>query len=401
VLSDLVLVCRFFCFTILPRIYKKLELVGSAHTDSFSPNYSAFCRAVVKDAEPARTLAKHVRECAFRAWICDSHLTWSYNGFLGLYCNALAMMSEIETVQLHSTPISRTILRTIRGLKRLKVLSIFSCPFQKDVTEKDIAKLSSLRLVEFRLSMLLILGEPLKVQALIKAIDLSNLESFQTDMWDLASRLVDETGTIPLRFLDVFHIKDWALFGKILEKMPSLSSLKIFRLTDPSTINSDLKIDSSLIPTLQNLTCPPELVSTFVPGRPITVLKISTRHPVLRNVELADIKFMKKSSAIIHELSISAKTYFAFSVWEHLPALEKLELYRTAKLYSEDIGLVCHLQWGIPLYLFSSRYCEHSLTSLLIQSTRQVSVKSPSVYRRRYPTSIYSIFHISMKSFRL
>lgn len=341
VLSDLALVCRFFCFTILPRIYKKLELVGSAHTDS-TPNYSAFCRAVVKDAEPARTLAKHVRECAFRGWTCsDDHLTWSYNAFLGLYCNALGMMSGIETVHLHSTPISRTMLRTIRGLKRLKVLSIFSCTFQNDVTEKDIAKLSSLRLVEFRLSMLLEHAGTLKARALMKAIDLSNLQSIQTDMWDLVSRLVDEMGTIPLCFLDIFFLQDWALFQKILKKTPFLSFLKILHLTDLSFINSDLKIDSSLIPTLQNLTCPPDLVSTFVPGRPITVLKILTsRQVVMRGLQLADIKLMTKSSVMIHELSISATAYFTFSVWEHLPALKKLELYRTNKFLLEDVDLV-------------------------------------------------------------
>lgn len=399
-LSDLALVCRFFCFTILPRIYKKLELVGSAHTDS-TPNYSAFCRAVVKDAEPARTLAKHVRECVFRGWTCsDNHLTWSYNAFLGLYCNALAMMSEIETVQLHSTPISRTMLRTIRGLKRLKVLSIFSCTFQKDVTEKDIAKLSSLRLVEFRLSMLLAHAEPFKARAFIKAIDLSNLRSIHTDTWELVSRLVEETGPIPLRSLDVSHIQEWALFRKILEKMPSLSFLEILRLTDPSVRISDLEIDSSLIPTLRNLTCPPELVSTFVPGRPITVLKISTLQ-MTRDIQLADIKLMKKSSVNIHELSISDTAYFTFSVWEHLPSLKKLELHRTIKFFPEDIVLVRHLQRVLSLYLFSSRYCEHSLTSLPIQSTRQVFAKSPSVCHCWYPTSISSIFHLNMKSFRL
>lgn len=402
VLSDLALVCRFFCFTILPRIYRKLELVGSAHTNSFSPNYSAFCRAVVKDAEPARTLAKHVRECAFWEWECfEEHLTWSYNAFLGLYCNALAMMSGIETVQLHFTPISRMMLRTIRGLKRLKVLSIFSCTFQKDVTEKDIAKLSSLQLSEFRLSMSFVHAEPFKARALIKAIDLSNLQTIQTDMWDLASRLADEIGTIPLRSLDIFYIRDWAVFQKILEKTPSLSILKILRPTDPLNINSGL--DSSSIPTLQNLTCPPELVSMFVPGRPITVLKISTRRQVgIRAIQLADIKSMKNSSVIIHELSIPATVYFTFSVWEYLPAVKKLELeYQTVKPPVEDIDPVRHLQRGISLYLFSSRYCEHSLTSLPIQSTRQVSAKSPSVYRRRYPTPISSIFHVSMKSFRL
>ena len=261
------------------------------------------------------------------------------------------MMSEIETVHLHSTPISRTMLRTIRGLKRLKVLSIFSCTFQKDVTEKDIAKLSSLRLIEFQLSMLLD-TEPFKARALIKAIDLSNLQSIQTDMWDLASRIVDEMGTIPLRSLDLFDIEDWALFRKILEKMPSLSFLKILCLTDLSVINSDFQIDSSLIPTLQNLTCPPQLVSTFVPGRPITVLKISARRQVVtRDIQLADIKLMKKSSVVINELSISSTAYFTFSVWEHFPALKKLKLHQTDKFLLEDIDLVRHLQWGISILI--------------------------------------------------
>ena len=88
--SNLTLVCCFFCAVLLPRIFKSLKFSGHPHKKSDTPGYALFCRALIRGKEPARSLALHVKECTFSQWTtCEDHLESVFNGFLGLYNQAI------------------------------------------------------------------------------------------------------------------------------------------------------------------------------------------------------------------------------------------------------------------------------------------------------------------------
>jgi len=48
ILSNLALVCHFFCTVLLPQIFKSLKFSGLPHKESDTPGYMSFCRALIR-----------------------------------------------------------------------------------------------------------------------------------------------------------------------------------------------------------------------------------------------------------------------------------------------------------------------------------------------------------------
>ena len=143
ILSNLTLVCRFFCAVLLPQIFKSLKFSGHPHKKSDTPGYASFCRALIRGKEPA-----HVKECTFSQWTtCEDHLESVFNGFLGLYNQAITWMLNLELLVLSCTPISKKCIQARSKLTKLKTLVMHDCATNDDVKPWDISKLSSLKLV--------------------------------------------------------------------------------------------------------------------------------------------------------------------------------------------------------------------------------------------------------------
>ena len=85
ILSNLALVCRFFCAVLLPQIFKSLTFSGHPEKADTS-GYASFCRALIGGKEPACLLALHIIECTFSQWAAgEDHIESAFNGFLGFY----------------------------------------------------------------------------------------------------------------------------------------------------------------------------------------------------------------------------------------------------------------------------------------------------------------------------
>ncbi|KAJ7083537.1 hypothetical protein C8R44DRAFT_894425 [Mycena epipterygia] len=345
VFSKLAPVCRFFCAVSISRIYTSLEFSG---TDA-SPGFASLCRLLTKGANAnanasgqtlasnnrfAVEVAKLVTNCTFKDWTSISCASL----YLKRYSEAISQMPNIESFHLESTPITTPLLRAITKLRTptkipcirttLTTLSIRSCTFDPDITEKDLGDLSSLKLSNFEYfatsSMLL---PPARIHV-------RQLEIFRTDSWAFSDHFVKRKHPI-LRILELDAVEDLPALFALLAKCPSITELTIHSifLKSPDPIPS---LPAPALPNIHAIKIPPSLLPYFPkrPLRKVSLVGVETRHlpgslrynPVLPLLTKKDISPAMHLAASITELHIHEHICFAFPLHKHFQHLEVLVL---------------------------------------------------------------------------
>jgi len=340
VLSNLALVCRFFCAMALPRIFKSLEFSGSMCNESTKPGYASFCRAVIKGLEPAASLSRHVEKCTFEKWRVDTErLRWVYNGFLGMYGQALGRMPNLQSVVLTMVDVDKRLLKTISGLTNLQSLSVNLCTFMEDITDTVIRKLTPLKLRSFSCTDLQ--NKALLAKTLARIVSTSNLKDLRVSGWtvarDILAQFDKESSLVEL---EVYGARDDPILWKVLELSKAMKNIRIDRLPGapwPSNI-----LSSSSMPQLRTLVAPPSLALALVPGRPLHTVLISG-DPYHCSVGRAEIERLKHSTISIKVLQIPIDFYF-LAPFDEFPQMEVLRLYYHQPLpdgrgWLEDVSL--------------------------------------------------------------
>jgi len=325
ILSNLALVCRFFCAVLLPRIFKSLTFSGHPHKESDTPGYASFCRALIRGKEPACSLALHVRECTFSQWDdCEDHLQWVFDGFLGLYNQSIARMLNLESLVLSHTPLSKKLIQAMSKLRRLKALVMDNCEVADDMMNEDICKLSSLKLVTLEFH-----GD-WYIRELLELISPA-LRVFRTSDWDFARDFMTETAQCHIEELEVSQVEDVIVLRKFLERNPSIMKLNIRSIRSEHA--TPLCLSPSSLPRLHSIDCPSSLILDFVRSRPLRRIALSGIHYIGRSrkitslppMTLEDIAVMTKSAAATRTLDIPADIYFVVPM-DYFPHLETLRL---------------------------------------------------------------------------
>lgn len=344
ILSNLALVCHFFCAVSLSRLFSSLEFSGASHKDSNSPGYASLCRSIIKDQEPARSLARHVKECTFKEWkITNDTPSWVLQAFLGIYGQAITRMPNLKTLTLSSTFIDKRLLNTICKLKQLKSLSFSSCSFSEDLNQKDFSKFSFLTLTSFKSC-----GDfPNGLSP-----GTSQLQDVQIERWTTAHALLREVHPNHLTQLQLHHVEDMATLCHFLNEHPSISVLHINTvLIQPTTT---LPLLASSIPNLHTLICPPTLISTFIPGRPLTKILLSSAQGPDETLfpfsGINGLEVFKQATGIIRCLEVPAGMYHPGPFNSNFPELEELCLdFRLDMEYDPSTEVVlAEVCWDLP-----------------------------------------------------
>jgi len=320
ILSNLTLVCRFFCAVLLPRIFKSLTFSGRPHRKSDTPGYPSFCRALIRGKEPACSLALHVRECTFSQWDCYANrLQRVFNGFLRIYHPPIARMLNLESLVLSCMSVSKKLIQAMSKLTRLKALVMYNC-----YVNKDICKLSSLKLVTLEFH-----GD-WYIRELLELISPA-LRVFRTGEWDFARDFMTGTAQCHIEELEISLVEDVIVLRQFLERTPSIRKLKISHIY--SAHATPLGLSPSSLPRLHSIDCPSSLILDFVCSRPLRRIALSGTHYIgrfwriasLPPMTLEDIAIMTKSTAATRTLDIPAAIYFVVPM-DYFPHLEKLRL---------------------------------------------------------------------------
>lgn len=332
-LSSLALVCRFFCAMALPRIFKSLEFSGPAYSgDNSAPSHASFCRAIIKGQEPAASLARHVNECIFDSWRVNSDETrWVYDGFLGIYSQAIGRMPNIRQVTLSDTEIDRRLFKVVCSLKNLESLTISKCVFGDDVTDSFLRKITPLKIKSFTLSSTSTREHSAK--NLSYMVSAECLEHLRSDAWPVTSKLLLGVDQNILVHLDVTGGYCLALYS-LLNRSPRLETLLVNDVSDTNIESDEIaaNYDSTVLMTscrnLHTLKCPPSMVD-LVAGRPLHTVMVTgvdyRRDPILP-MGVTDVALLKKSTTNIRELHIPLHLYFSVSIYEHFQTLEVLSI---------------------------------------------------------------------------
>ncbi|KAG1772022.1 hypothetical protein EDD22DRAFT_947571 [Suillus occidentalis] len=136
IFSALALVCRFFRFVALPRIFEGVTFSAKKHRDStLASRKSEWATQILANDEPAMSLALYVRECTFDTLALHEEEKWPFEN---LYCQAMARMSNIRKVVFSCLFVKIDHWEALAGLKQLDSLHLDSCSFIDDPPDKEL-----------------------------------------------------------------------------------------------------------------------------------------------------------------------------------------------------------------------------------------------------------------------
>ena len=329
ILSNLALVCRFFCAACLPRVFRVMEYSGQVHGES-TPSYAKFCRELNAGDETACYLAQHVKECTISHWMqAVEKGQWVFGNFLKVYIKSITSLVNLEALRLHRVPIDLKFLEALGALEKLKLLSVSSCDFQP-LTKDNKWVTGSLKVAHFELWA----HRNDALLAPLSQIICSNfLRTLRTDNWGFSKAVMSqsvsfniEALTIPIAISEVMHVRSF------LNRNPNITDLSIFgpisilpyQLSYPI-----LDLDPSSIPQLSRLECSPCFLDGLVPGRPLKLIKINwTPDDILPSLEDVEkmLSAIRKSTAPLTVLRVPADVYVAAPFHRIFPQLEILIL---------------------------------------------------------------------------
>ncbi|KAF8062304.1 hypothetical protein FPV67DRAFT_1507945 [Lyophyllum atratum] len=318
-LSNLALVCRFFCAIAVPRIFESLCVTGTAtKTDGSPSNKVTFCRDVSQGKEPAASLASHVINFSFRSWRKGGDHPWAITGFLNMYGRALRRMPNLQSLVLWDVDLDKHFLKVICALKTLTSLTLNITSFCDDLTDAPNTPPLSLKKLVVRCTSL---TSPLPdhadiIAAIVKADKLEHL--FSSD-WSVAKAIFTRMEDSNLVRLDVFEA-DWGpelrnALGKCrLLKTLQIAKLNVFEESIPV-------LPASSIPDLQNLQCPPSMLAVVAALRLQHSSHAGRAAPM---ITMSEVALLKQSTAEISELRIPSHFFFLAPVSEHFPCVKEL-----------------------------------------------------------------------------
>ena len=305
--SRVALVCHFFHSVMLPWMCESIKLL---HMKRNGPSLN-FARSIINGCGLAQITATHIKRCSI--WDEDDlSLSWPKTEFQTLYSTALALMPNIEELNLSNIWGTKHLLRSMIALKCLKSLSLDGCLFLR--AEDDICgfRLSELRLKSLRCFM------RIDDSLLVSSLSLDSLLTLNTNHASFLTRIAEQDCHLPLQELglDVPMLGE-GLLPKAFQKIPALKKLTILNAMIPQ---HEIQFDD-VLPVLEELCCPSVLLRSLVPGRPISRNQI-THHEPFREI-IDNIQLLTSMRRI---RSLSVRTHVYQKVSGLFPNLESLRL---------------------------------------------------------------------------
>lgn len=333
-MSNLALVCRFFCAESIPRIFRAMTYSGHGHGKS-TPSYAKFCRELVAGEDRACYLAQYVHECSITHWMqAVEPGAWVFANFLKLYVKSIPRLASLETLRLHDTPIDLKFLTSLEALERLKSLTISACDFGASTKETQLP-FTTLKLTHFELSAH---RNNALLVPLSQIVASSSLRMLHTDNWEFLKAVMSlkvdfgiETLVIPVSVPEISHLQ------KFLRETNSILGISIISIQSFGQYRELscplLDLPASSLPHLRSLECPSCLIDDFVHGRPLISIKITLRvldppHALqdAQRDERKTLSALRRSTAVVKLLQVPADVYAFSSFHEIFPRLEALIL---------------------------------------------------------------------------
>lgn len=171
--------CKLFCHIALPRIYERVNVVGSVyyrHDNVYSNRGASLCGRIVAREDLALWAAKCVKECNVRNWLSNSEGSWAVSIFAERYASSLRRMTNIHRLTFFECLILNEHWRTIMALGALKELVFDRCQFTESIQLEDGTQPTKLRVPSIE-----VYEGGAHEQVLAKVLDLGRLRSLKTD----------------------------------------------------------------------------------------------------------------------------------------------------------------------------------------------------------------------------
>ncbi|PPQ96905.1 hypothetical protein CVT26_005891 [Gymnopilus dilepis] len=338
-LARLSLVCRFFYSVMAPWMFESMEVIFRARKDgSASQELRKFCKAVGARGEAAKTAAKYVKRCSITCLSIELDKPEDpapiERACMSIYSKAVWHMSNMDNLNLSSVTVTKEFLLSLANLCNLKTLTVEDCLLAEDVNERHLRSVSSLKLKKLvatytNMTGLAILNGTVAApfHRFFDHIAPASLVEVTTSSWYLVKLLARRKETLSLETLCMLFVNDIHLLPTLFQRMPSLKTLRALgalQLLDEPDI--PFRLDSELLPVLEEVHAPVALLSGIIPRRPISNIQILQLAEIDPVVKAGDIAAFTSSSSVIHEMQIHPHLYSQYPFFRHFPGLKTLRI---------------------------------------------------------------------------
>ncbi|KAJ6574477.1 hypothetical protein B0H19DRAFT_1254183 [Mycena capillaripes] len=255
-------------------------------------------------------------------------------------------MSNVESLYIESTPLTKSLITTISKLKNtLKTLCIRSCTLEGDLTKSQLLGMDSLRLrvVEF------FRASSVSPSLSPSTIRLRDVETFKTDSWPFGYFFMKRQHPT-LHVLELHDVEDLPALFKFLAKSPSIRELTVASIVLKLGVAAMPSLAPTALPNIQTVRVPASFLPFFFNRtlRNVALVGVEARdfegndrvrHPALPLLTIKDITPLLNSAASITELHLPQHVYFVFPVFKHLKHLEVLVLAYNHPNFSTDLPI--------------------------------------------------------------
>ncbi|KAH7928783.1 hypothetical protein BV22DRAFT_1030352 [Leucogyrophana mollusca] len=280
-LSNLALVCRFFCAMVLPRIFKSVTFYGDAGPSDVARK-TAWCRQINGGKEPALSLALYVTDCQFKNWLGTS---WVHDGFSALYAKAMSRMSNLASVAFYDCAVKEPHWGALCQLGRLESLVFNHCNVAPPPPEQ--ATLGVMRLK-------IITSEILEhsVHEFARAVASPSLRFLKTDDISVADEIAHhlaggEPALEELHLRDIDHHDIVTLHAILAHTGPAITHLSV---RASASLWLQLELTAASLPRVRSLRLKmpePQLLSAMWAKQTIyAICRGFCPHPPLRRLEV-------------------------------------------------------------------------------------------------------------------
>jgi hypothetical protein len=323
-LINLSLVCRFFNAVFVPRLFESIRVLQDTRGKGPYPRAISFCKDLINDREPARTLGLHVRSCTFGK-LGHRNLKFAQHS------KAILRFVNLRSLSLSGIVITSTLFEAISALEHLTSLSINHSQLSPDL---DSIPNLTLHLTSFTFVGIYSLS-PFsgRLARLVASPSVRVLHTSCVDFLRVFMSQPIEFGLEELTFpLTGNAIPDLVRF---LNRTPTITTLSflIYSWETPMSFNGLLP---SALPRLKALHCPSCLAADFIPGRPLKRINLDAPAiPTQAGVGFAEtslgdgcrlFSLLRQSTAAIEMLHVPVDMYYVASFGDNFPALRILHL---------------------------------------------------------------------------
>ncbi|KZT27878.1 hypothetical protein NEOLEDRAFT_1240017 [Neolentinus lepideus HHB14362 ss-1] len=339
-LSCISRVCRYLCEISRPLLFSDMRFSGVLEDDFPHDYHLSWCANVRAHKDEPDSLASCVRSYTLSNWSARQELLVDEDppapNVLWQHIQILPLLSGLQDLCLTDLILQVADVEIVLALTGLRSLRFIGCKWSHLTRPLEVSStMTHLKKFEYTRTWST-MGDFFEeyMPKVLEMVATPALRSWKTDHPDLARNLLLSDSLLLEELRIPVQKEDLSLLSMFLSRTPTIVDFKMDGLGRIAQEDLDgFRLHPAELPNLRALQCPLRMLSLFLPGRPIRLVRISdfrsrvvprgTRHI---NINTEPFLALKQWASVIEELTVPMSIYDNVALEDYFPTLKSLRI---------------------------------------------------------------------------